>query len=92
MPGCEILTEPARGVAKEIHSRMPLALEAESLEPWLDPHLTDSKTIRQLVHHLPADTLTQWPVSTRVNRPGNDDVSLIEPLSAESWPLIRYSR
>jgi putative SOS response-associated peptidase YedK len=40
-PGCAILTEPARGVARGIHDRMPLALGAESLEPWLDSHLTD---------------------------------------------------
>lgn len=59
--------------------RMPLALDAESLEPWLDPHLTDRETIRHVVHHLAAELLTQWPVSTRVNRPGNDNASLIVP-------------
>ncbi|MDI5893061.1 SOS response-associated peptidase [Halomonas rhizosphaerae] len=79
-PGCAILTEPARGVAKEIHPRMPLALDAESLKPWLDPHLTDRETIRQVVHHLDAELITHWPVSTRVNRPTNDEASLIEPL------------
>jgi putative SOS response-associated peptidase YedK len=78
--GCAILTEPARGVAKEIHPRMPLALDAKSLEPWLDAHLTDRETIRQVVHHLDAKQLTHWPVSTRVNRPGDDEAELIEPL------------
>lgn len=77
-PGCAILTEPARGLAKEIHPRMPLALDAQSLALWLDPELTDREMIRQLVHHLPADLLTHWPVSTRVNRPAYDDASLIE--------------
>ncbi|WP_404296275.1 SOS response-associated peptidase family protein [Halomonas sp.] len=79
-PGCAILTEPARGVAKEIHPRMPLALDAESLEPWLDAELTDRETIRHLVHHLPHHELTHWPVSTRVNKPEEDDPALIEPL------------
>ncbi|MBB3191485.1 SOS response-associated peptidase [Halomonas cerina] len=80
-PGGVILTEPARGVASEIHPRMPLALEAESLEPWLDPHLTDRATLRQVVHHLPADALTYWPVSTRVNTPTHDEASLVEPVA-----------
>ncbi len=79
-PGCAIFTEPARGTAKEIHSRMPLALDAESLEPWLDPHLTDRETIRNVVHQLEAELITHWSVSTRVNRPGNDeDAELINP-------------
>ncbi|WP_250148384.1 SOS response-associated peptidase [Halomonas jincaotanensis] len=59
---------------------MPLALDAESLEPWLDPDLTDRETIRNVVHHLAAGLITHWPVSTRVNRPGNDeDAALINP-------------
>ena len=77
-PGCAIITEPARGAAKEIHSRMPSTLDAESLESWLDPHLTDRETIRNVVHHLDAELITHWPVSSRVNRPGNDeDTALI---------------
>lgn len=68
--------------AKAIHPRMPLALDAESLEPWLDPHLTDRETIRQVVHHLEAELITHWTVSTRVNRPIQDDASLVEPISS----------
>ncbi|SFU41104.1 SOS response-associated peptidase [Halomonas korlensis] len=78
--GCAIITEPARGAAKEIHSRMPLALDAGSLGPWLDPHLTDREALRQIVRHLDAKLITCWPVSIRVNRPGNDeDAGLINP-------------
>ncbi|RCV86932.1 SOS response-associated peptidase [Billgrantia montanilacus] len=81
-PGCAILTEPARGVAKEVHPRMPLALDADSLESWLDPHLTDRETIRQVVRHLDAKLLRRWAVSQRVNRPTFDDPSVIEPADA----------
>lgn len=79
-PGCTILTEPARGVAKQIHDRMPLALDGESLAPWLDSHLTDRETMRQTVRHLDPRQITHWPVSTRVNAPAHDDESLIAPL------------
>ncbi|MEQ6887829.1 SOS response-associated peptidase [Halomonas sp. CS7] len=81
-PGCAILTEPARGVASEIHDRMPLVLDDKSLEPWLDPHLTDRETIRVVVHHLAAGRFTHWPVSTRVNKPTHDDEGLIESVDA----------
>lgn len=78
-PGCAILTEPARGVAEEIHPRMPLALDAESLGPWLDADLTNRETVRQVVRHLDAALITHWPVSQRVNKPIEDDAELITP-------------
>nr|WP_298522079.1 SOS response-associated peptidase [uncultured Halomonas sp.] len=78
--GCAIITEPARGSAQEVHDRMPLVLEGESLKPWLDPDLTDRETLRNLVHHVDAKLITHWPVSTKVNRPnGAGDESLINP-------------
>lgn len=78
--GCAILTEPARGTAAEVHDRMPLILDDASLEPWLDPDLTDRETIRQVVRHLDAGLIEHWAVSRAVNRPGNDtDAGLINP-------------
>lgn len=78
--GCAILTEPARGTAAEVHDRMPLILDDASLEPWLDPDLTDRETIRSVVRHLDASLIVHWAVSRAVNRPGNDeDAGLINP-------------
>ncbi|MFW3614814.1 SOS response-associated peptidase [Billgrantia antri] len=71
--GCAILTEPARGSAAEVHDRMPLILDDASLEPWLDPDLTDRETIRHVVRHLDASLIEYWAVSRAVNRPGNDE-------------------
>lgn len=81
--GCAILTEPARGAAQLIHPRMPLVLDDDSLEPWLDPDLTDQETLRQVIHHLTADQITHWPVSTRVNKPTENDPKLIEPITTD---------
>jgi putative SOS response-associated peptidase YedK len=81
---CAIITEPARGIAKEIHDRMPLVLDHDSLEAWLDPELTERDAIRAAVHHLPAEALTAWPVSRRVNRAGEEGSDLIERVSAGS--------
>ncbi|WP_110709248.1 SOS response-associated peptidase [Salinicola sp. CR57] len=73
-PGVAILTEPARGSAVDVHDRMPLILTDESIEPWLDPALTDRETIRRFVKHVPAEAFTHWAVSTRVNKPGEGDI------------------
>ncbi|WPU46575.1 SOS response-associated peptidase family protein [Halomonas elongata DSM 2581] len=63
---------------------MPLVLDDDSLDPWLDADLTDRETIRHVVRHIPADAMTHWPVSSRVNRPGNDDPTLIERVPTDS--------
>ena len=49
---------------------MPLILDDESLEPWLDPDLTDRETIRRFVRHMPSEAITHWTVSARVNKLG----------------------
>lgn len=80
-PGCAIITEPARGVAMEVHSRMPLALDDASLEPWLDPQLSEREILRRRIHRLEVERITHWPVSARVNKVAEDDAELIEPLT-----------
>ncbi|MEC9483474.1 MAG: SOS response-associated peptidase [Halomonas sp.] len=78
--GCAILTEPARGVCQAIHDRMPLLLDRESVEPWLDPDLGDRETLRNVIKHIDAELIVSWPVSKRINRPADEgDASLINP-------------
>ncbi|MGM8931373.1 SOS response-associated peptidase [Salinicola halophyticus] len=80
-PGVAIITEPARGSAKEVHDRMPVALDNDSIEPWLDPHFTERDAIRGVTRHIDAGLIRHWPVSTAVNKPGDDrNAALINPL------------
>jgi putative SOS response-associated peptidase YedK len=37
-----------------------------------------------LMRPFPADLMRMWPISTRVNKPENDDSSIIEPIELES--------
>lgn len=78
---CAIITEPARGIAKGIHDRMPLVLDDASLGAWLDSALVKRDAIRAAVNHLDAGAFMAWPVSTQVNQVANDDATLIEPMS-----------
>lgn len=80
-PGFAVITEPAKGSAKDIHSRMPLLLSSESLALWLDSETTERDDIRAAVRRMPTTAIVHWPVSTRVNRPGEDEESLLLQLS-----------
>lgn len=84
LPCCAIITEPARGEARDIHSRMPLVLDDSCLQAWLDPELQDKKNIREAVQRLDPEALTCWQVSTEVNRPTNDGARLIKRLKPQA--------
>jgi putative SOS response-associated peptidase YedK len=59
----------------QIHDRMPLILPKDAFERWLggEPDPND------LLVPFPAKLMAMWPVSTRVNKPENDDASLLDP-------------
>ncbi|MFC2992949.1 SOS response-associated peptidase family protein [Halomonas tibetensis] len=65
-------------IAREIYDRMPLVLDDQSLEAWLDPVLTEREAIRAALNHLEAEALAAWPVSTRVNRSNQEGAYLVE--------------
>ncbi|WP_404363319.1 SOS response-associated peptidase [Marinobacter sp.] len=79
-PACCILTEDARGPAKDIHPRMPVVL-GEGVEIWLDPETHDRETLKRKVKHLSPDRLCFRPVSARVNNPRNDDEDVLKEVS-----------
>src|SRR6516225_1506143 len=64
-----IITTDANELVAEIHNRMPLILAPADYVRWLseepDPH--------DLMRPFPAEPMRMWPISTRVNKPENDD-------------------
>jgi putative SOS response-associated peptidase YedK len=46
--------------------------------------LSDEPDPRDLMRPLPADLMRMWPISTRVNKPQNDDPSITEPIELPS--------
>jgi putative SOS response-associated peptidase YedK len=64
----------------ETHDRMPLILAPSDYARWLgeepDPH--------DLMQPFPAAPMRMWPISTRVNKPENDDPSIVEPIDLAS--------
>jgi putative SOS response-associated peptidase YedK len=79
MPSCAILTTGANPLMQPIHQRMPVIVEPDDYDRWLDPTPPDSG-IEQLLRPYQRDDMLAYPVSARVNSARHDDEGLIEPL------------
>jgi putative SOS response-associated peptidase YedK len=64
-----IITTDANELLAEIHDRMPLILASGDYTRWL----SDEPNPRDLMRPFPAEPMRMWPISTRVNKPENDD-------------------
>jgi putative SOS response-associated peptidase YedK len=72
-----IVTTEANEMVAEIHDRMLAILAPHALaQRWARPS--------DLMRPLPAGPMRMWPISTRVNKPENDDPSVVEPIELTS--------
>ena len=55
---------------------MPAILPPANYTRWL----SDEPDPRELMRLYPAELMRMWPISTRVNKPENDDPSILEPI------------
>jgi putative SOS response-associated peptidase YedK len=76
---CTIITTVANDLIRPLHVRMPVILAPENYDLWLDPSLHDVERLQPLLRPYPAQEMTAFPVSTRVNNPANDTPDCIEP-------------
>jgi putative SOS response-associated peptidase YedK len=77
---CTIVTMPANKLMTEIHSvkhRMPAILSIEDRETWLKG---SPEAAFAVIKQYPDTHMVATPVSTRVNKPQNNDASLIEAI------------
>jgi putative SOS response-associated peptidase YedK len=74
-----ILTTRPNRAMERLHDRMPVILSAADLEAWLAPD-ADLEEILSLLGPAPDDAVRIWPVSTTVNRVGNDGPELLRPI------------
>ncbi len=77
---CALLTTEPNASLKAIHDRMPVILAPTDYAVWLDPAVRQAQLLQPLFRPYPAEEMTAWPVSLRVNDPGHDDAACIEPL------------
>jgi putative SOS response-associated peptidase YedK len=72
-----ITTEP-NGVVGEFHGRMPVILQKEDEETWLNPDISEPAQLLPLLKSYPDDKMETWPVGEEARNPRNDYPELIK--------------
>ncbi|MDF5710255.1 MAG: SOS response-associated peptidase [Nostoc sp. S4] len=80
---CTILTTAANELLQPIHERMPVILEPQDYELWLDSQQQTPQTLQQLLRPYPAPAMTAYPVSTLVNNSRHNSPECIRSISED---------
>jgi putative SOS response-associated peptidase YedK len=75
---CTIITTTANPLIRSIHDRMPVILNQENYDSWLDPHNTDTSSLVNLLGPCDNNLLDSYRISTAVNNPAHDTQTLID--------------
>lgn len=75
---CAILTTEAKGIVNKIHDRMPVIIEREGYQEWLDPMIQTPDKLS--IKSISKGNLVAWPVSSLVNSPKNNNPDLVRGL------------
>ncbi len=80
---CTILTTQANELVMPIHDRMPVVLgDSSEWNSWLSPEAS-SEDLNSLLRPYPEDEMHAYPVSTYVNKPGNEGPECIRPVTLD---------
>ncbi|PMB15265.1 SOS response-associated peptidase [Fischerella thermalis] len=77
---CTILTTQANELLQMVHDRMPVILQQENYDLWLDPQVHDVELLQPLLRPYPSEAMTSYPVTTLVNNPRNNSAECITPV------------
>jgi putative SOS response-associated peptidase YedK len=78
---CSILTTKPNTLVADVHRRMPAILKRCDYEQWLDPGVRSPSVLSHYLAPFDAALMKKYPVSTRVNRPENDDHECAQEIS-----------
>jgi putative SOS response-associated peptidase YedK len=77
---CSILTTTPNAVTSAVHDRMPVILDPDSYDLWLDPGMTKVEAVSDLLRPCDALQMRCFPVSSRINSVVNDDEECSRPV------------
>ena len=77
---CSILTTTPNAVTSAVHDRMPVILDPDGYDLWLDPGTNDVGAVSELLKPYDARLMRCYPVSTRINSVVNDDAECSAPV------------
>ena len=77
---CAIITTTPNSLLRPLHDRMPVILDPEDYDPWLDPR-SDIGDVRRLLRPYQAALMASHPVSRLVNSVRIDEPSCVLPVN-----------
>jgi putative SOS response-associated peptidase YedK len=77
---CSILTTAPNAVTSAVYDRMPVIIDPDAYDVWLDPEMTNVAAASDLLKPYDARLMRCYPVSTRVNHVANDDEGCSRPV------------
>ena len=80
METCSILTTAPNVVTSAVHDRMPVILDSDSYDLWLDTGMRGAAAASDLLKPCDARLMRCYPVSRRINHVGNDDEACSAPV------------
>lgn len=80
---CSILTTTPNTVTLPVHDRMPVILDPEGYDQWLDPRTTNIEAVSEMLRPYDARLMRCFPVSSRVNHVVNDDAACSTPVQLD---------
>jgi len=85
---CTILPTKPNALVADVHNRMPAILYACDYDLWLGPRTKDPALVARCLRPFDANLMKKYPVSTRVNRPENDDPECAQEVSIAASQML----
>lgn len=76
---CTIITTEPNELMLSLHNRMPVILDPKDYDLWLDAAPQTPDKLIHLIKPFPTENMSAHPVSTLVNKPGNDRPECVVP-------------
>lgn len=77
---CTLLTTEPNELMRPVHNRMPVILDPNDYDVWLDPEVQKPELLQPLLRPYRAEEMMAYPVSKAVNKPSNDSAECVESL------------
>jgi putative SOS response-associated peptidase YedK len=77
---CSILTTIPNAVTSSVHDRMPVILDPDNYDLWLDPGMTNVEAVSELLKPFDARQMRCYPISMRIDHVANDDAECSAPV------------
>jgi putative SOS response-associated peptidase YedK len=77
---CSILTTSPNTMIAAVHDRMPVILDRDCYDPWLDPGMQGVRAVSDMLKPYDAQLMRCYPISTRINHVANDDEECSAPV------------